>query len=327
MDPTTWIPALLVFVAVASLAVSGALAWELLRAWYRRRSVSRRLETIMEEERSGAPELAGLLLRDPSDESGDAAERLAMLPGVRNVLDIVRQSGSSWSAQSFFLLTLGGALAGGVALFVPSGSLAVSVAGAVGGGFLPYAYLRRQRSRRLRLFEEDFPEAIDLLTRAIRAGHPLSTGMRMVGQEMGGPVAEEFRQSSEEQRFGLAFEDAVLGLVDRVDLTDVRIFATAILVQKEIGGNLAEILENLAETIRARFKIRRQIRVYTAQGRMSSWVLGALPVTMAIMLYFIEPEYVSMLWTEFLGRFMLVTAVTLQLLGFWWIRKIVNLDV
>lgn len=326
MDASTWIPALLGFVAVSCIAVSVALGWELFRTWYRRRQVSKRLERMAEEERSGASELAGLLLRDPGDEDGETP-RITALPGVRNVLDLMEQSGTSWSAQTFLLLSLGGALAGGVAFLLPSGNAALAMLGAAGGSLLPYVHLRRSRKRRLRLFEEDFPEAIDLLTRAIRAGHPLSTGMRMVGQEMAGPVAAEFRQSSEEQRFGLAFEDAVLGLVDRVDLTDVQIFATAILVQKEVGGNLAEILENLAETIRARFKIRRQIRVYTAQGRMSSWVLGALPVSVGAILYLIEPEYVSMLWTELLGRFLLVTAVILQLIGFWWIRKIVNLDI
>lgn len=327
MDASLWIPALLVFVAVSCLAVSLALAWELFRGWYRRRTVSRRLQRMVEEERFGSSELEGLLLRDPDDDSDDGAPRIAALPGVRNVLDLMEQSGVDWSVQTFLFLSVGGALAGGVALLLPTGSLPVSVLGAAGGALLPYVYLRRKRSRRLRLFEEDFPEAIDLLTRAIRAGHPLSTGMRMVGQEMTGPVAQEFRQSSEEQRFGLAFEDAVLGLVDRVDRTDVRIFATAILVQKEVGGNLAEILDNLAETIRARFKIRRQIRVYTAQGRMSSWVLGALPVGVGAMLYLIEPQYASMLWAETLGRFMLVSAVLLQLVGFWWIRKIVDLEI
>ena len=126
-------------------------------------------------------------------------------------------------------------------------------------------------------FEEMLPEAIDLLGRAIRAGHPLSAGLKMVADETTEPIASEFRRTFEEQRFGLPFEDALLAMADRVSLIDVRILTTAILIQREVGGNLAEVLDNLANVIRVRFTIRRQLRVYTAQGRFSGYVLAAAP--------------------------------------------------
>ena len=195
------------------------------------------------------------------------------------------------------------------------------------GSSLPYLYLLRKRKNRLSLFEEEFPESIDLLTRAIRAGHPLASGMRMVADEGPAVVAEEFRQTFEEQRFGLPFNDALLGMVDRVNLVDVRIFTIAVLIQREVGGNLAEILDNLADTIRGRFYIRRQLRVYTAQGRMSGYALAALPPAVGTVTALLQPDYFGLLFNTMIGRFLVVTALALQVVGVLWIRQIINIDI
>ncbi|NIP80870.1 MAG: hypothetical protein GWM90_17300 [Gemmatimonadetes bacterium] len=195
------------------------------------------------------------------------------------------------------------------------------------GAWLPYGYLKLKKARRLARFEEAFPEAIDMLGRAIRAGHPLSAGIQMVGQEMAEPVGGEFRTLFEEQRFGVPFADALMGMVDRIDLVDVRIFSTAILVQREVGGNLAEILDNISDTIRARFKIRRQLRTFTAQGRMSGLVVGMMPFVVGLGFYAINPDYVRVLFEHPLGRFMLAFGITLQIFGYLWIRKIVNIEI
>jgi tight adherence protein B len=192
---------------------------------------------------------------------------------------------------------------------------------------MPYMLVSRRRKKRFSQFEEEFPEAIDLLTRAIRAGHPLSSGMQMVAEEGPPEVALEFRQTFEEQRFGLPFEEALMGLVDRTDLVDVKIFAIAVLIQREVGGNLAEILENLAETIRRRFYLRRQLRVYTAQGRMTGYALGALPIVVAFIIFLIQPEYITLLSTNLFGTFLVITAVTFQIIGVLWIRKIISIDI
>jgi tight adherence protein B len=140
-------------------------------------------------------------------------------------------------------------------------------------------------------------------------------------------VAEEFQQTFEEQRFGLPFNDALLGMVDRVDLVDVRIFAIAVLIQREVGGNLAEILDNLAETIRGRFYIRRQLRVYTAQGRMSGYALAALPIVVGFITFLLDPEYLGQLFNTTMGQLMVITAILLQVFGVFWIRKIINIDI
>ena len=192
---------------------------------------------------------------------------------------------------------------------------------------MPYFYLMRARTVRLRAFEEQFPESIDLLTRAIRAGHPLASGMRMVADEGPPAVADEFRQTFEEQRFGLPFADALLGMVDRVNLVDVRIFAIAVLIQREVGGNLAEILDNLADTIRGRFYIRRQLRVYTAQGRLSGYALAALPVFVGVCTFLIQREYMMLLFTTAIGKLLVFTAILLQFFGVIWIRNIINIDI
>jgi tight adherence protein B len=233
----------------------------------------------------------------------------------------------SWSPTTFVLLSLGLAVATWFFMLVAVGGLFVP---AVAGGFAalwPYLYLKFRKRRRLNRFEEVFPEAVDMLGRAIRAGHPLSAGIQMVGQEMAEPVAGEFRTIFEEQRFGVPFADALMGMVDRIDLVDVRIFATAVLVQREVGGNLSEILDNISTTIRARFKIRRQLRTYTAQGRMSGLVVGSMPIVVGVLFYAINPEYMQMLFEHPVGRIMLAVAITLQIFGYLWIRKIVNIEI
>jgi tight adherence protein B len=203
----------------------------------------------------------------------------------------------------------------------------MAAAAATVASTIPYVSVRRRRTRRFRNFEEQFPEAIQLLTRAIRAGHPLMSGMRMVADEGPPEVAAEFRRSVEEQRYGLQFEDALLSMVDRTDLLDVRIFAIAVLVQREVGGNLAEILDNLGDTIRGRFYLRRQLRVYTAQGRLSGYALAALPFGVGGIVWLMQPEYIGLLFTTVLGWFMVGSALFLQLVGVVWIRKIINIDI
>jgi tight adherence protein B len=148
-----------------------------------------------------------------------------------------------------------------------------------------------------------------------------------VAEETREPIAGEFRRTFEEQRFGLPFEDAMMAMADRVTLLDVRILVTAILIQREVGGNLAEVLDNLATVIRARFNIRRQLRTYTAQGRMSGYVLAVLPIAVGTIIYLLNPGYMNVLFSTSIGTFLLVVASVMQIIGFLWIRKIVNIDI
>ena len=163
---------------------------------------------------------------------------------------------------------------------------------AIGFG-LPFLVLKIKRTKRLRTFEEQFPEGLDLISRALKAGHAFATGLKMVADEMPEPVGPEFRKTFDEQNFGLPMKDALDNLSFRMPLLDVRFFATAVLIQRETGGNLSEILENLSHVVRERFKILRQVRVYTAHGRFTGYVLLALPAVLGIALSFINPDHMQ----------------------------------
>jgi tight adherence protein B len=191
----------------------------------------------------------------------------------------------------------------------------------------PFLVLRYKRTKRIRKFEEQFPEALDLLSRAIRAGHAFTTAMGMVAEEALDPVGPEFKKTFDQQNFGLPLKDALNAMPERIPLLDVRFFVTAVLIQRETGGNLSEILDNLAHVVRERFKILRQVRVYTAHGRLTGYVLLALPATLAIALSFINPEHMGLLFSEQMGRVMIMAAIVMQIVGYLWIRQVVKIEV
>ncbi len=199
--------------------------------------------------------------------------------------------------------------------------------GFVLGLFIMPGVIRYKRSARLYKFEEFFPEALDLLSRGIRAGHAFSAGMKMVADELGEPVGPEFRKAFDEQNFGLPLKESLNNLCARVPILDVRFFSTAVLIQRETGGNLSEILDNLAAVVRERFKIRRQVRVHTAHGRFTGYVLMALPAFLALALSFINPEHMNRLFEERMGQMMIIASIIMQAVGFFWIRQVIKIEV
>jgi tight adherence protein B len=262
------------------------------------------------------------------------------LPAVdRMVTDT--ESGSAlgrWIEQSGLAVTPSGlliasavsaVLVGGIArvLAGPAWATVALVSGGLVGFAIPPLVVRRRRAARLYRFEEHFPEALDLISRAVRAGHAFSAGLKMIGDEVDAPVGTEFRKTFEEQNFGLPLADALYHLAARVPLLDVQFFVTAVLIQHDTGGNLAEILDNLSGVVRERFKIRRQVRVHTAHGRMTGYVLMALPVVLLIALSFINPDHVGLLFNERMGQMMLVGAVVMQAVGYIWIKQVVKIEV
>lgn len=258
-----------------------------------------------------------------------ASKRLASLvertPWLWDLDHLLVQSRLNWSLEGFLLRVVAAfTITGTLALLIFGSPISAAVA-AVLAGVGPFFYVRWKKRRRIRRMEMQLPDAIDLIGRAVRAGHPLSAGLRMAAEEAPEPLASEFRITFEEQKFGLPFEEAMLGLADRVEVLDVRIFLTAVLVQREVGGNLSEILETISETMRARFNLKRQVRVYTAQGRLSGYTLAALPIFVGLVISVINPGYMQTLFHEFVGRVLLVGALTMQLIGFLWIRKIVDI--
>jgi len=231
-------------------------------------------------------------------------------------------------AGNFLLLCLGCGVV--ISLIVYSASHKTLIFAWVGflvGCFIPYSYASYARTKRFNEFEELFPEAIDTLARAVRAGHAFTTALEMIADEISEPVATEFRKLFEEQKFGLPVREALTNLVDRVPLVDVKFFVTAVMLQRETGGNLAEILDNLSYVIRERFKILRQVRVYTAQGRLTMLLLMGMPPIIIMGMMFMNPSFIQPLFTDPIGHAMLVIGICLQTVGYFVIRKIIRIQV
>jgi tight adherence protein B len=202
----------------------------------------------------------------------------------------------------------------------------VGIGFAVGAAFVPYGIIRTLRNRRMVQFEEQFPEAIDLLARAMRAGHALTTGLSMVADEMKAPVGPEFRQLFDEQNFGMPLPQALKAFAERIPTLDARFFVTAVLTQREAGGNLSEVLDNLSSIIRDRFRVKRQVRVISAHGRITGWVLSALPVSLGLFFVFTSGDTYRKFYTDPLGVQMIVGALVLQVIGVFIISRIVRIE-
>jgi tight adherence protein B len=214
------------------------------------------------------------------------------------------------------LLSLGPQL--GVVLSMGVGVLAA---------FIPILIVMRIRTKRFRRFEAQFPDAIDLLARAIRAGHAFNTGIKMIADEMPDPAGKEFQRVFEEQNYGLPMKTALLNLLERVSLLDLKLFVVAVLIQRQSGGNLAELLGKISHMIRERFRIFRQLKVHTAQAKLTGIILMCLPPVMFLITLFLNYEYMKIIFEDPRGTWLLVSAGVLQLIGLLWIRKIVNIEV
>ena len=240
---------------------------------------------------------------------------------------VLEQSGMKTSPGTVVAMSLGAAvIAGFMAEMFTRQWFFVPVA-AIAAGALPFFIVFNRRSARFRKFEEQFPEALDLMSRALKAGHGFQSAMGMAGEELRQPVGPEFKKTYEQQNFGLPLRDALLDLAERMPLMDVRFFVTAVLIQRETGGNLCEILENLAHVVRERFKILRQVRVYTAHGRFTGFVLLALPAGLAIVLQVLNPDHMATLFNQRLGQILLTIAIVMQAIGFVWIRQVIKIEV
>jgi tight adherence protein B len=228
---------------------------------------------------------------------------------------------------TFIILTIGMAGLGWVIGYGVTRHLVLTLLITFGAGALPLLFVNLARTKRFKKFENKFPEAIDLLGRSIRAGHAFSTALELIATEMDEPIAGEFRKLFEEQKFGLPLRDALFNMGERVPLIDVKFFGTAVLLQKETGGNLAELLDKLSYVIRERFKILRQLRVYTAQGRLTLMILMALPPVLLLILSIMNPEFVKPLFHDPLGRNMIAVGIMLQATGYFMIRRIIDIKV
>ncbi|PXX97379.1 type II secretion system F family protein [Halomonas sp. LBP4] len=253
---------------------------------------------------------------------------LEALPGMARVEQLVEQAGRETPAYRVVGLALmlgaGASVAGFFLLPLP---LPLVVLLGLGVGALPFLSLTRARSRRLARFEEQLPDALIVMARALRAGHPFSDAMHLVAEEMAEPIAGEFRTTFMEISYGGDMRGAMLGLLRRVQSVTVMIFVTSVLIQKETGGNLAELLDGLAAVVRDRFRFHRKVRTLSAQGRMAAWILSLLPFVLAGVLSLVSPNFIPMLTQDPIGRQLVVGAFVMIVIGILWMRKIVRIEV
>ena len=316
--------AAVVFVLVTGAIVGGYLAVTMLPDVMKQRQVERRLRDITEPLAQPAQSETVVVKATP-----DALlDRMAA--GTRSgawLGHLIEQSGVRTTPGTVILVSLGAAVLLGLAgAVLARQSWLPPLTGAVGLG-APVAFLMRKRTMRLRKFEEMFPEALDLLSRAVKAGHAFQTAMNMAAEELPDPVGPEFRKTFDQQNFGLPLRDALNAMAERIPIIDVKFFVTAVLIQRETGGNLSEILDNLSHVVRERFKVLRQVRVHTAHGRFTGWVLMALPATLAVVMSFINPAHMDLLFSESMGRMMIVAAIVMQTIGFFWIKRVIKIEV
>jgi tight adherence protein B len=305
-------------------------AWMVATADSSQDVVRRRMESVRKAERRGDVSQGLKLVRD---------EMLSSVPILHRVMlrwtwstrlrEYLLQAGMTMKPAKLILIS---AVLGLGTQFLTSfffktlPFLATALLG-IAAFFLPFALVAWKRKRRLRQFEERFPEALDLLGRAVRAGHAFTTGLEMIAKDSPEPVAGEFRTAFEEQNFGLPLRDALLNMTERIPLIDVRFFVTALLIQKETGGNLAEILDGLSRVIRERFRIFREVRVRTAQGRLTAGILIAMPIFMLIVLSIMNPSYTRVLFEDPNGPLVLMVAAAMQVVGSFIIWRIIQIEV
>lgn len=248
-------------------------------------------------------------------------------PWSVNISRLIQQAGKDWRVGPLLALSLGAAVIGGWLASMLTDSVPAPLATAVGLAIAPYIYLYVQRGIRFRRFDELLPETVDLMARGLRAGHAISAVIEMVGNEIGDPVGSEFRALSKEQSLGLPMREAVNNLVNRMPRDDMRFIATALLLQKESGGNLVQILEKTAAILRERTRLRGQLRIYTAQGRITGWILCCAPFIMFALISMLNRKYEQVLFTEPIGLDMIYVGLAMMVIGVLIIRKIIDIKV
>ena len=263
--------------------------------------------------KEGASGLAKLLGRFT-----DRLQRLSML---------FEQADSPIKQEMFFVLTAASAVAGVVLAAIGRAPVPLYPVAGVCGGSLPLMWLLMRRKSRFKKFAKQLPDALELIARALRSGHSLASGLHVVVEEMPDPMAKEFAMAYEEQNLGIPIEQALKSMLRRMPNMDLKFFVTAVAIQRQAGGDLAEILDKIGYIIRERFKIMGQVAALTGEGRISGVVLMGLPIALFFAVYYLNPDYVMLLFTEELGRKMIATAAFLQVLGAIAIKKIVNIKI
>jgi tight adherence protein B len=287
--------------------------------------VRKRLKPTLQRKKSAAVGLSKEVVAFSSVGALDAALRRGAAR-LKPLELLVEQSGTRLTVGR---LLLSSAVAGMLVILLVhrlTGMLLPALGAGVVAMWMPFSVLRFLRTRRMLKFEEMLPEALDLLSRVMRAGHAFTTGIQMVADELPDPIGPEFRLLYDQQNYGMPMPDALRVFATRIPVLDARFFVTAVLIQRESGGNLSEVLDNLAGVIRERFKVKRQVRVISAHGRITGWILAALPPCLGMALMVISPEHRQLMLHHPVGQQMVMIALGMQVVGTLAIRKIVNIE-
>lgn len=313
-----------VFVAVALGLEGGFLWWNATRG-----PEARRMERRLREASAGTHgrEQLSLLKQRALSDSAGLERLLLLLPRIHRLDRTLVQSGVSLSVGEFLGISL---------LLFSMGSLAMLFIGRNPGfalllglilAALPSAHVLHTRARRLATLENQLPDAIDLMGRALRAGHAFPTALQMVGDELSPPIGMEFRVVFDEINYGVGINDALLNLLSRVPSTDLRYFVVAVMIQRETGGNLAELLDNISAIVRARIKLMGEVRTLSAEGKLSAWILSLLPFCVGFVIHLSNPGFLAVLWTDPVGIKLVYGALILMVFGVWWMRRIIRIRV
>jgi tight adherence protein B len=254
-------------------------------------------------------------------------ELLAQVPGSVKLRLLITQAGSRWTLATLLFGSILAAMVTGWIVSFAAPALVLDLVFGAAVGFAPYGYLLVKRHARFTKFDKLLPESIDLMSRALKAGHAVTSAIEMVAQEIGDPVSGEFRIVFEQQNLGLPMREAMLNLAERVPLEDVRFLATAILVQKETGGNLAEVLDKTAALMRERIRLHGQLKIYTAQGRLTGWILCLMPFIIFSLISLANYNYEKRLWTTPMGLHLVYAGLVMMAIGVLVIRKIIDIRV
>jgi len=267
--------------------------------------------------------------REKTLEKANGFVKLASkLPRFKRVDKLILSSNIDMNPNFFTLVSIALGVAGVLTgLLLPSKVPGQTAILAILFALLPYLALSYKASSSLKLFVEQFPDALDLLSRALRVGHAFSSGMTIVSEQMDAPINEEFGYVVDEINFGLSLKEALLNMCERKPSDDLRFFTVAVLIQAETGGNISKIMDNLSRILRERIQFKRQVRTLTAEGRVSAYILLALPLVLFAYFYLTNYDYISLLWREQLGQYLLAAGVIAQIIGSIVMKKMVDIDV
>jgi len=315
---------LLVFISAVLLFEGVYLIWRSRRG----KDVVRVQQRLERLPRARAAEAQRTVLKERKLSAVSSLERLmrSLAPALRLEQRII-QSGLHWTVARLLLSSAAAAVAGCAVAAVTTHSLYIALLAGGILGLLPWAYLTRARHKRMKKLEQQLPDALDLITRAVRAGHSLPLAIQLLSDEMPNPIAGEFRIVHEQVSFGISLQQALTSLCDRIPLTDYRFFVVSVLIQRQSGGNLSEVLGNLSGLIRDRLKLLARVKVLSAEGRMSAWTLALMPFFIAGIMNLVNPEFMSPMWTDPLGQTMLKVLLTMMFIGILVLRRIVRFRV